>query len=71
METYLVEEEVDGMCIELEWESLQEGDVVCKNLFIGEVKFVNNYRVDMVIWKQEIYKKHNTITAKRLIDQQL
>ena len=49
MKTYFVEEEVDGMCIEFERESLQEGDVVCKNLFIGEVKFVNNYRIDMVI----------------------
>ena len=66
--TYLVEEEVDGMCIELEWESLQEGDVVCQHLFIGEVKFVNNYRIDMVIWKQEIYNKHNTITENRQID---
>ena len=45
----LVIEEVDGVSVELERESLEEGDVVSEDFFIGEVQLENNNRVDMIV----------------------
>ena len=45
----LVVEEVYGVFVEFERESLEEGDVVCKNLFVGEIQLENDDRIDMII----------------------
>lgn len=45
----LVVEEMYGVFVELEGESLEERDVICQHLFVGEVKLENNDGVDMVV----------------------
>lgn len=45
----LVVEEVYGVFVEFERESLEEGDVVSKNLLIGEIQLENDDRIDVII----------------------
>jgi len=49
-----IEKEVNGMGIQFERQGLKEGDVVGHNLFVREVKLVNNNGVDMVVGQEVI-----------------
>ena len=50
----LVEEEVDGLAVELEREGLEEGDVVGHDLLVGEVELVQDDVVDVVVGEEEV-----------------
>lgn len=52
--THLVIEEMDGMLVEPERQSLQERNVVSHDFFIGEIEFVHDDRIDMIIRQQVI-----------------
>lgn len=65
---YRIEEEDDGSIVEFQRDALEEGDVVRKQLLVGEVKLVRNHIVQ--IWtrekeKQEKEKERENINEKR------
>lgn len=47
--TRLIIEEVDGVCVQLEGQSLEEGDVVRHHLLVAEVKLVDDDGIDVVV----------------------
>jgi hypothetical protein len=46
---YFIVKEVDGVSVQLEGQGFQEGNVIGHHFFIGEVKFVHDDRVDVVV----------------------
>jgi hypothetical protein len=46
---YFIVKEVDGVSVQLEGQGFEEGNVIGHHFFIGEVKFVHNDRVDVVV----------------------
>lgn len=51
---HLVVEEVHCVVVKLQRQGLQEGDVVRHDLLVGEVKLVDNNRVDVVVGQEII-----------------
>lgn len=51
---YLIIEEMYGVIIKLQGQGLQEGDIVCHDLLIGEVKLMDDDGVHMVVRQQVI-----------------
>ena len=49
MRGYLIIEEMNGVAVEFEGQSLEEGNVVSHHLLITEVKLVHNDRVDVIV----------------------
>lgn len=55
--TYLIIKEMYSMIIEFQGKSLQKWYVVGHDLLIRKVKFVDNYRIHIVIRQQVVWKK--------------
>lgn len=56
-EPYLVVEEMNGVAVEFQWQRLQKGNVVGHDLLVGEVKFMHDDGVDVVIRQQVVCRK--------------
>jgi hypothetical protein len=46
---YFIVKEVDGVSVQLEGQGFEEGNVIGHHFFIGEVKFVHDDRVNVVV----------------------
>lgn len=53
----LIVEEMDCVRIQLQAERLQEEHIVTHDILVGEIEFVDNYRVDVIIAEQVVCKK--------------
>lgn len=64
----LVEEEVNGVAVQLERQGLQERDVVGHHLFVGEIEFMYNDRVHVVVREKVVCERERTgaLAVRRL-----
>ena len=61
---HLVVEEMYGMFVEPEGESLQEGDVVSHDLLVGEIELVDDDGVDVVVGEKIVCKDRKKTTLE-------
>lgn len=54
--TYLIVKEMHSMIVEFQGKSFQKRYVICHNLLIRKVKFMDNNRIHIVIRQQVVWK---------------